>query len=162
MRTIVCITVFLVLAGAGIVNAQMGEHMMGEQHPMMEGAPGGTEGYPPCQMHPGMGYGRGPGMMHGGTGYGMGCCGMCSGMMHGGMGLGMDRGMMMGPGMCGHSPREVRKFLDDTVELRRELHSKKFDYFETLRNPDAKDETIEKLEAEMRKLWREIMRKKFQ
>jgi hypothetical protein len=88
------------------------------------------------------GHGMGLGMM--GGGYGMG-----PGMMGGG-GYGMGPGMM-GPGYYGYSP-ECQKFYDETAGLRKELHDKRFEYFEVLRNPKATGEAAAKLENEIREL----------
>lgn len=102
----------------------------------------------------------------------MGMCGMMGarpgmgggmGMM--GMGPGMGQGMGMmggGMGMAYDSPRyqaRMKKFLDDTVDLRREVHAKMFDYREALRNEDSKDEDIEKLETEISDLQEKIQDK---
>ena len=86
-------------------------------------------------------YAQGPGMM--GGGYSMG-----PGMMGGGYG--------MGPGMMGQcynwrSP-ECQKFYDDTVQLRKQLHEKRFDYFEAFRNPKTTGEDITKIENEIEDL----------
>lgn len=134
-------------------------------------------------MGPGMmgGYGMGPGMM---GGYGMG-----PGMMGGMMGPGMMRHMggygMMGPGMMGHMggygmgpgmmgygyggkydpeayekyQKDYQKYLDDTADLRKKLHNKKFEYFEALRDPDTKSDAIMKMEKEMRDLQWELYEK---
>ena len=95
-------------------------------------------------MGPGMmgpGYGMGPGMM--GQGYGMG-----PGMM--GHGYGMGPGMM-GPGYYRQS-QECQKFLDENAGLRKELHNKRYEYFETLRNPKSTPESVAKLERDIREL----------
>jgi len=116
-------------------------------------------------MGPGMmgGYGMGPGMM---GGYGMG-----PGMMGGyGMGPGMMGGYGMGPCMMGRYSyqgdsgykdyaEKYQKFLNDTTQLRRELHDKQFDYFEAMRNPEANHEKITKLENEIHDLQKEINEK---
>lgn len=99
----------------------------------------------------GEGYGMGPGMM-GGGGYGM----MRQGMMGGG-GYGMGHGMM-GPGYYGHTP-ECQTFYNETVKLRKEFYDKKFEYFETLRNPKATGETAARLYKEMRDLHEKIFAK---
>jgi hypothetical protein len=89
------------------------------------------------------GYGMGRGMMMGG-GYGMG-----GGMMGG---YGMGRGMM---GYYTYSP-ECQKFYDDTYKMRKELHDKRFEYFEALRNPKATGESVMKLEKEIEDLQQKI------
>ncbi|MDH4231024.1 MAG: hypothetical protein OEW04_03225 [Nitrospirota bacterium] len=52
-----------------------------------------------------------------------------------------------------------QKFLDETAALRKELHSKKFDYAEALRNPEADPKAITELEKEIRDLQDEIHEK---
>ena len=133
-------------------------------------------------MGPGMmggGYGYGPGMMGGGYGYGMhqgmmggyGGYGMGPGMM-GGYGYGMGPQMMgscgMGPGMMGYySPeqyekqfKENQKFFDETKELRKKMHSLKFDFAEAQRNPATKREDLEKMNNEMENIWKQIDEKR--
>jgi len=115
----------------------------------------------PGMMGPGYGYGMGPGMMGGGYGYGMGPgmmgpgYGMGPGMM-GGYGYGMGPGMMgpgygRGPGYYGQT-EECQKFLDENAGLRKELHNKRYEYFETIRNPKSTPESVAKLEKEIREL----------
>lgn len=149
---------------------------MGMHHGMMGAGPGANM---PCgcgMQGMGMaGCGCGCGMqgMHGMMGGGMMGGGMC-GMMGG---PGMRKGMMssgllgiMGvhPGMRGmralNDPKvkeylsspEIKSFLDDTKDLRRNLLLRKFDYFETARNPQAKPEDLKKLKQEIKKLQAEI------
>jgi len=117
----------------------MGQGMMGSQNQQSAGTPY-DGGYYPCpqMMGPGMmgGYGMGPGMMGGMMGPGM--------MGH--------MGGMMGPGgygMQGSDPAAYQKYLNDTTELRKKLHNKKFEYFEAARNSDMKRETLMKLEKEI-------------
>jgi len=105
----------------------------------------------------GPGYGMGPGMMGGGYGYGPG---------YGtGPGYGMGPGMMggYGPGPRGYgqgNQNEVcQKFFDETAELRKELHNKRFEYSEALRNPRAASESIAKEEKAIRDLQEKIYAK---
>ncbi len=113
-----------------------------------------------AQESSGGGYGMGQGMMGYGGGYGMG-----QGMMGGG-GYGMGHhGMMgsggygmMGPGYYAHSP-ECQAFYNDTAKLRKELHDKKFEYFETLRNPKTTGETATKFDKEITELQEKIYAK---
>ena len=103
---------------------------------------GGGEGY-------GMGQGGNCGMMQQ-QGGGCGNCGM---MQQGGPG--MMGGGMMGPGMMHGGPgisnsvdeAKVKKFLDETATLRKEIHTKMFDLKEAYRAED--DKKIEALEKEM-------------
>jgi hypothetical protein len=102
--------------------------------------------------------GWGPGY---GPGYRMG-----PGMM-GGQDLGMGRGYGWGHGPMspdlwgyryGKRMREIcEKFLDETAPLRKEFVSKRFDYYEALRNSKTSSETLSRLEKEMsyinQKIW---------
>ncbi len=76
---------------------------------------------------------------------------MGPGMMGGMMGPGMMGGMMgpRGYGMQGSDPEAYQKYLNNTTELRKKLHDKKFEYFEAMRNPETKRETLMKLEKEI-------------
>jgi hypothetical protein len=154
------------MGGYGMGQGMMGGYGMG--HGMMGGC-GKMGGY---GMGPGMmgGYGMGHGMMGGcGMGQGMmGGYGMGHGMMGGcgmmgghGMGQGMMGGYGMGHGMmggCAHD-EEQQNFLDETADLRKELHGKKFDYFEAIRKSDTKPETISRLIVEIRDLQKKIYEK---
>jgi len=86
-------------------------------------------------------YGMGPGMM-GGYGYGYG--------------YGPGGRHMRGPGYQGEA---CRKFLDDTAPLRKDLNSKRYEYFEALRNPKTDPETARKLERELFDLQEKIYAK---
>lgn len=85
---------------------------------------------------------------------GYGGCGMGPGMMGRGMGMGMGSGA--GAWAYGKAG------LDATKDLRRELHMKRFEYFEALRDADISDKDILKLEEEMRILEIKIRRKAMQ
>jgi len=104
-------------------------------------------------MGPGM---MGRGMMGSYGGYGMG-----PGMM-GGYGSGYG-GYGMGPGMMGsgyyNQSEECQKFLDETSSLRKELHDKRFEYMEALRNPKTTEETDAKLRKEIDELQGKIAQK---
>jgi hypothetical protein len=65
----------------------------------------------------------------------------CGGHMMEGM-MGLD---MMGFG----TEEEYRKHIDETVELRRALHNKKFEISEALRNPETTSKTLLQLRKEM-------------
>lgn len=79
------------------------------------------------------------------------------------MGQGFDGMDMMGAGcgsgQCGVENEESRKFLDETYSLRKEMHDKKFEYREALRNPDTTVATITKLERAIQSL-KETIREK--
>jgi hypothetical protein len=85
----------------------------------------------------GQGYGPGPGMM-GGQGYGMGSGNMMQGY--------------------NQSP-ECQEFYNETAELRKELHVKRFEYAETQRDPKTTGETTTKLEKEVQELQEKISAK---
>jgi hypothetical protein len=95
------------------------------------------------------------------------CCGQMMGPGYGAhmMGPGYG-GHMMGQGYGGHMMGQGgtgygydQKFLDETVEQRRELHNKRFEYFEAFRNPETSSETITKLEKEIHELQETIHKK---
>jgi hypothetical protein len=175
MRRVLIVFLALSLFGA-TAWAQMHEGMMEEQAPQ---PPQSEQWQCPHGMGPGMGYGgwgMGPGMMgYGGCGMMGPGWGMGPGMMgYGGCGMmpgwGMGPGMMGygGYGMMGHGGWGMRwqeqggkyqKFLDDTRDLRKELHMKQFDYFEAMRNPETTGETIAKLGREIRDLIKKIYEK---
>jgi peptidoglycan hydrolase CwlO-like protein len=137
MKRLLLISAIIVALTAAYAFAQMGGGMMGDQQGQkgQGGMMGGQQG----QM--GQGGMMGPGMM----GPGM----MGPGMM--GPGMGYDKG----PGYEDDTEK-YQKFLDDTTELRKELYDKRFEYFEAMRNPDTKQETISKLENEIQELQKKI------
>ena len=156
-KLVVVVAVISLLAIGALAYAQMGGGMMGDKSEMGSGMMGDQaqqktgeatykSGYYPC---PHM---MGQGMM----GQGMGMMG--SGMMGSGYG-----GHMMGQGMMGMmssgDAESYKGFLDDTVDLRKKLHNKKFDYFEATRNSDTKPETITKLKKEIREIQIKIFEK---
>ena len=74
----------------------------------------------------------------------------------GGWGGGHMRGNMMGQGYGGHmmgwggqGAGPDTKFLDETADLRKDLHEKKFEYFEASRNSGTDTETLVGLEKEI-------------
>lgn len=69
------------------------------------------------------------------------------GMGPGMMGGGEDEGM--GPGYFSQSP-ECQEFYNNTAKLRKELNEKRFDYFETQRNPKEAGEKAAELEKEIK------------
>lgn len=162
MKRILSITGALIFCLAAFSYAEMGGHMMGYgmMGPQMEGDM--PEEY---MMYPGM---MGCGMMgcgmidqcmmnHGMMGYGMGYGMMGHGMMMGPgmMGRGM-KGYGMRPGMWGYNQKIYQKFLDDTRALRKELHGKRFEYSEAMRDPNTKPEDADKLEKEIWDLQKRI------
>jgi|Deesub1362A_J573_1020465.scaffolds.fasta_scaffold00171_25 hypothetical protein len=167
----ILLSILLVLA---VLTTDSLAHMEGGM--MSGGGQGRHEGmettstyYSPYQM---MGYGMmgmmGPGMMGGyGMGSGMMGYGTCPcygyGMMHNmmmGSGMGYGGCGMMGPGMMwGYGAERYQRFLDETVDLRRQLNSKTFEYYEALRNPETKTETVIKLQKEIQELQRKIYEK---
>jgi len=178
-RTITTASLALVLAAAPAMAQMMnpGQHMMQQQqqtqqqmqqqfapYQMQPGMMGGYGyGMGPQMMGYGMspmmgGYGRSPMMggygrmprMMGGYGFGMGP------MMGGGGHHGMHQ--MMGgwgtppcSGLQGpyKTNEEYAKFLDDTREERRKLHSLMFDYGEAMRSPDPDKEKLQEMQNEI-------------
>lgn len=134
---------------------------MGMHHEMMEhgktscGCEGCRMGMEQCMCGCGM-HGMGKGMMgHGGMGRG--------GMMPGLMGImGVHPGMgemraLMNPRVKEHLANpEIKAFLDETKDQRRNLLLRKFDYFEAARNPQTKPEDLKKLRQEIKKLQADI------
>ena len=110
-------------------------------------------------------YAQGPGMMGGGQQGWQYCpyCGQPLGQGGYGMGPGMMGGYGMGPGMMGPGyygqSEECQKFFDQNAGLRKELNSKRFDYFEAMRNPKTTPESLSKLEKEIRELQEKIYAK---
>jgi len=161
MKKSIIFSCLMIILTAGFVNAH-GNHG--------NGWGGGQQG----QMRgPGMmggGYGgqmMGPGMMGGGQQGQM----MGPGMMGGGYGGGYG-GQMMGPGTrggnfgscpCGawfgqnyQNNDAYHKFMDDTVDLRKELNGKRFEYAEMMRNPNTSREEIASLEKEIFNLQQQL------
>jgi len=99
----------------------------------------------------------GPGMM-GGEGYEGWYCPYCGQYMGPRGGYGPGPGIR-GPGIMGpgyYQREECQKFLDETTPIRKELHMKRYEYSEVLRNPKTTSETIEKIEKEIRELQQKI------
>ena len=72
------------------------------------------------------------------------------GQGYGGQGYGGHMGPGYGP-MWGYADKDTGKFLEETADVRRELHEKRFDLREAYRTGDeAKAEAIEKDIAEIR------------
>ncbi len=171
MKGVILATVLIVGLAAGQVFAQMGQghmsgtgmmgqggqsmmdqagqSMMGGQNQQPAGQNPDSGGHYPCQMHQGMG----PGMMGGQMGG--------YGMMGGHMGGHMGQGHMGGDGMMGtgHNSEtyqknqdEYNKYLDDTAGIRKNIHNKKFEYFEAVRNPNTTRTDILKIEKELHDL----------
>jgi len=82
------------------------------------------------------------------------------------------RGYMMGPGkncpcVTGNrfqaapavNSEEIQKVLTETYELRKQLHDKRFEYFEALRTPGVDAEKIARLEKEIAELRDGIIQK---
>jgi hypothetical protein len=63
-------------------------------------------------------------------------------------------GHMAGPGMYGYGMDA--KFLDNTVDIRRNLHNKKFEYAEAIRNPETTPEDMRKLDKEITGLQKKL------
>ena len=70
---------------------------------------------------------------------------------YGGHMMGQDYGGHMGNRTgAGYGARQTdQKFLDETADLRRDLHEKRFEYFEAQRDPDTTNKTLANLEKEI-------------
>jgi hypothetical protein len=93
--------------------------------------------------------------------HGIGASGYGGHMM--GQGYG---GHMMDPGYGGHMMDRKgpgygadKEFLDETADLRKELHEKKFEYFEANRNPETAPDKLTKLEKELHEIQSKIREK---
>ena len=138
----------------------------GKQHGMMDEQTVGQMGSSPDrQGNTDMPY---QGMMGGGAmggpmmGYGMGS-GMGGGMMQG-YGMGSMHQMMGGNGMGMYGQRgssgldreKMRAFLDETRELRKQIHDLRFDYGEKKRNPATTIGELQQMEAELADLHKQL------
>ena len=138
----------------------MAQMMGGGQHMYQQQREAPQQQYNPYQMNPGMmrGSGMGPGMM-GGYGYGMpymmGGYGMGPGMM-GGYGYGMHGSCGGWQGSYFKSQEDYIKFIDETRETRRKMHSLMFDYNELRRSPEPDLEKLQQMEKEMNDLRNKI------
>ena len=159
-RVVICLAILSIFAVFAISYAQ-GPGMMGPGYGgygmgpgMMGGGQQGWQYCPYCGQQFGQGgYHMGPGMM-GQGGYGMGS-GMMGGYGRGGYGMGPG---MMGPGYYGQS-EACQKFLDENAGLRKELNTKRFEYFEAVRNPKTTAESAAKVEKELRDLQEKLYSK---
>ncbi len=111
---------------------------------------GGQQGWnycPFCGQHLGQDRG-GYGMM---GGYGLG-----PGMMRGYHGSSVHPWMAGSYGFMAPGPNvrseACRKFLDSTSNMRKELHQKRFEYFEAIRSPGSSPESTAGLEKDIRDL----------
>jgi hypothetical protein len=97
------------------------------------------------------------GIVYAHGGYGMHGYGMMeSGMMGSGMmsDYGGNDGDYHCPGAAGYGPNDMnsernQKFLNGTVELRKQMNDKRFEYQEALRNPSTTREQLASVEKEM-------------
>ncbi len=103
----------------------------------------------------GQGYGSGHMSGYGMTGPG-GHMGTGNGG-HMGQGYGGHMGDRTGPGYG--TGQTDQKFLDDTADLRKELHNKRFTYNEASRNPDTTMGQLRNMEKEMFELEGKIYEK---
>ncbi|MDJ0624159.1 MAG: hypothetical protein QNJ17_14410 [Desulfocapsaceae bacterium] len=100
-----------------------------------------------------------------GHGYGMGGYGghmMGHGMMGGGYGM-MGGGYGNCPGMSGSGQKwdneAKQKYFDETAELRREMHNKRFDYMEAYRDPNTTRAELDAIEKEIWDIHAELQEK---
>ncbi len=107
-----------------------------------------------------MAFAHGSGGWGGGHMMGSGYGGQMMGQGYGGQMMGQGYGgQMMGQGYGGHmrgwtgsgnaATQTDQKFLDETSALRKDIHNKRFEYFEAQRNPDTTVDTIATLEKEI-------------
>ena len=149
-RIIMTAGLALILAATPAMAQMMnpGQHMtqqqaMHQQQAAMQQQQQGTQQqqyYNPYQMNPAMmgGYGMHPNMMGGWGHHGMH-------QMMGGYGMPPCTGLQ-GPYKTNE---EYTKFLDDTREERRKLHSLMFDYGESMRSPEPDKEKLQEMEKEI-------------
>ena len=90
---------------------------------------------------------------HMGPGYG----GQMMGQGHGGQMMGQGHGGPM-MGWSGQTNGQDQKYLDETKDVRKEMHDKRFEYFEASRDPKTTRETLASIENDMYEL-REKMHK---
>lgn len=76
-----------------------------------------------------------------------------------GEGYGPCSGPGGGPAACFGGAENDEKFLDETAELRRELHQKRFEYREAVRDPKTEEQTVATLNKEIDELQRKISEK---
>jgi len=130
--------------GMPMAGPMMGAPMMGGQGMAMGMPMAGTPMMAGGMMSPYVPYAYGPGTMMG------------LGMMRFGMGPGMIRGL----GLSGYLSNEaVQKFLDETKDLRKELHDLMFDYAEVLRQPKVDREQRIAIENKIQALRQRIYEK---
>ncbi|UCD35770.1 MAG: hypothetical protein JSU90_02750 [Nitrospiraceae bacterium] len=96
-------------------------------------------------------FAHGPGAWAGGQMMGPGYGGHMTGMGYGHMGGWMSQGYGTG--------KTDQKFLDETADVRKDLHNKRFEYFEAQRDPKTTNETLAKLEKEMNELQEKLYEK---
>jgi len=63
------------------------------------------------------------------------------------------------PGPGNRLDQDDQKFLDETTDLRKEFHNKRFEYAEAVRKPGTDPDTIKKLEKELDELGDKIHEK---
>ena len=93
-------------------------------------------------------FAHGPGAWAGGHMMGPGYGSHMTGMGYGHMGSWMSQGY--------DSSQSDQKFLDETADVRKDLHNKRFEYFEAQRDPETTNETLARLEKEINELQEKI------
>jgi hypothetical protein len=82
---------------------------------------------------------------------------------YGGQMMGPGYGNHMGYGYGGHMMGQAggydQKFLDETTDVRKELHNKKFEYMEAVRDPKTDEKTVTNLEKEITDLQEKLYAK---
>ncbi len=161
MKRFIFLAVLIMCLVATYSYAEKEGHMMDSG---MMGSPGyGEAEKSGSESYGMMGRGMGPGMMNPGVmGYG-GCDLMGYGMGSGKMGHHQAMHGSGSSGMMGEvSSEEQQKFLNDTVDLRKQLMMKRFDYHEASRNPETKPEAFKKIEKDMWELQKKIIDKQYE
>jgi len=161
----------LLVLSAGAADAQMmdGNQAMMQEYGKQQREAMLSQEEAPYMMYPQMMGGYGPGSCTNGS------YGMAPGMMGFGMGPNMMRGYGMGPnhhgGMMGRyglgpgnmkgfrSSEQYDAFMDATKELRKKMHSLRFEYGEMMRDPKTTMGDLRKKEREMFELQQQILEK---
>lgn len=75
------------------------------------------------------------------------------------MGHGMGMGMMGGGIMFNMAPEDQQKFMDDTKEMRKKMHTMHFEYMEAMRNPKTSLGDITDMEQKMFDIRKDMIKK---
>jgi hypothetical protein len=142
-RLSLIIIIFSIIATGSIVYAQEPDKTSGWYYCPYCGKYFGTQ----TEYGMGQGMSGGKGMMDS-IGYGTG-----TETWRGSYDYGREKKMMQQSEAC-------QTFLDETAELRKELHDKRFAYHEAIRDPQIDPEEVAKLERDLQELQGEISAKR--